>query len=142
MEPCHDRARGDAGKPLHEQAARLASEYHRYRDRPLDAAQADLVLDIVDFTLSRVSGLAFDSSLAALRTSLPENATKAFASITGNETPFDAHIAAWSQGLFSVVNRVSYDQAKSDIQKFSDAHPEETLERLTGGTVQIWMMAY
>ena len=133
-----NRVRGDAGKPLHDQAARLASEYHRYRGKPLDAAQADLLLDIMDFTLTRVSGLTFDSSLAALRSSLPERANRAFARITGNATPFNTHIAAWSEGTY-LIDRASYNQVKSDIDKFSDAHPEETLESLTGATVQIWI---
>jgi integrase len=132
------RARGEAGKAVHDEAERLASEYRRYRDKPLDVGQADLILNAIDFALTRVAGLGSEISLTALRSPLPDEAALALAQITGNATPFDRHVAAWSEGTH-LAGRKSAAQMKRDIEEFSTAQPEATLESLTGGVVQVWV---
>jgi integrase len=55
----------------------------------------------------------------------------------GEKTPFGARIDAW-EGQLGLSQRDASMYA-SDVKAFAKAHPLETVEGLTGATVQVWM---
>jgi integrase len=131
-----EAVRRGLGKPIRDEAERLASEYRRFHDKPLDEGAIALILDTINFVTERTS----DTRLAeAVReVTLPGPSKERFAAITGMATPFLTFIAEYE--MVAKVRDASLKQAISGIKKFALAVPK-TIEALTGGDVQTWLYA-
>jgi integrase len=138
-------ARQAVQRPVQDEAARLASEYRRYRGQPLDDTQAAVILDVVGFVMGRVGGLDTIQVRDALRQSssltdtfqtLPVKVETAFNEITGKATPFLTCLDDWQ--------RVATEKGKTMKQMLSTLHKfgavvKEPMETLSGKHVQKWL---
>jgi len=131
-----EAVRRGLGKPIRDEAERLASEYRRFRGKPLDEVAIALVLDTINFVTERTS----DTTLAeAVRqVTVPGPARERFETITGKTTPFLTFIAEYE--MVAKVRDDTLKQTISGIRRFALAVPKP-IEALTGGDVQTWLYA-
>jgi len=138
-------ARQAIQKPVQDEAARLASEYRRYRGQPLDDAQAAVILDVVGFVMGRVGGLDTDQVRDALRQSsgltdtfqtLPTKVETAFNQITGKATPFLTYLDDWER--VASQKGKTLKQMLSTLRKFG-AVVQEPMETLSSKHIQKWL---
>jgi integrase len=131
-----EAVRRGLGKPIRDEAERLASEYRRFHGKPLDEAAMALILDTINFVTERTSATRLAE--AVRQVTIPGSAKELFDTITGRTTPFLTFIDDYE--AVAKVRDGTLKQAISGITKFALAVPKP-LQALTGGDVQAWLYA-
>ncbi len=136
--------------------ARLAEEYRKFRGKPLDAAGAAIVLDVLRFGMTRFGGASLDAvdaalsdgaSIASVTTVAGPKAAQAASKINetlGLATPFLTHLEDWLATLENrkggVGNEKTLGQRVQAIKEFAAA-VSVPMEALSGRDVQGWLDA-
>jgi hypothetical protein len=129
-----EAVRRGLGRPIRDEAERLASEYRRFHGKPLDEAAIALILDTINFVTERTTGTRLAEALHQV--AAPGPAKDRFDAITGKATPFLTFIDEY-EGVAKVRDK-TLKRAISGITKFALAVPKP-IEALTGGDVQTWL---
>jgi integrase len=132
-------------KPVREEVERLASEFRRYRGKPLDEAGATVLMEAISFMMDRFPKanaptlLHRSGSLGSLVQHLPDpiKGQSILDQVLQPTTPFLTYIEDYRK-VATTQNPKTLNQAISGIKKFALA-VDQPIETLNGGHVQKWL---